>query len=190
MVVVGSMRPPGTPGYEGDANLLAGVRVAADPASRGKGVLVVLNDEINSARDATKTNTRRLDTFQAPGHGILGVVDPDRVVYYRTPLKRHTKESEFDVAAITALPRVDVVLVYQGAPGDLIRSLVEHGARGIVIAAAGTGAVSGTQGAAIGVPYGTAYYSLFTRAQGRPGESVLVHGASGGVGVAAVELAA
>jgi L-asparaginase len=145
VVVVGSMRNPSTLGYEGGANLLQGIRVAADPASRGKGVLVVLNDEINAARDVTKTDALRLHTFQTRGYGILGVVDSDRVVYYRDVVKRHTGRSEFDVAAVKELPRVDIALVYQGAGGDVIKALVDLGARGIVIASAGAGATSGTQ---------------------------------------------
>ena len=139
------MRNPSTLGYEGAANLLEGFRVAADPASRGKGALVVLNDEINSARDVTKTDALRLQTFQTRTWGLLGVVDSDRVVYYRTITKRHTATSEFDISKVTALPRVDVFLVYQGAPGDLIKAAVDNGARGIVIAGAGAGATSGTQ---------------------------------------------
>lgn len=145
VVVVGSMRNPSTPGYEGIANLLDAYRVAADPASRGKGVLVVLNDEINSAREVTKTDARRLETFQTRGYGVLGVVDPDRVAYYRTVVRRHTKESEFDLRSVQALPRVDIALVYQGASGDVIKAMVDHGARGIVVASAGAGAFSGTQ---------------------------------------------
>lgn len=146
VVVVGSMRNPSTLGYEGAANLLAAFRAAAEPASRGKGVLVVLNDEINSAREVTKTDALRLDTFETRGYGILGVVDSDRVVYYRDLVKRHTAKTEFDVGKLEALPRVDVLLVYQEAPGDLIRAAVDNGARGIVIAGAGAGAISGTQG--------------------------------------------
>ena len=146
VAVVGSMRNPSTLGYEGAANLLEGFRVAADPQSRGKGVLVVLNDEINAAREVTKTDALRLQTFQTRGYGVLGVVDSDRVVYYRDVLKRHTKASEFDVSTIYTLPRVDVVLVYQGASGDIIKAMVDQGAKGIVIAAAGAGATSGTQG--------------------------------------------
>ena len=145
VVVVGSMRNPSTLGYEGPANLLGGFRVAADRHSRGKGVLVVLNDEINAAREATKTDALRLQTFQSRGYGILGVVDTDRVAYYRTVVKRHTSGSEFDTSAVTELPRVDVLLTYQGASGDLIKSAVDHGAKGIVIASAGAGATSGTQ---------------------------------------------
>ena len=146
VAVVGSMRNPSTLGYEGAANLLEGFRVAADPASRRRGVLVVLNDEINAAREVTKTDALRLHTFQTRGYGILGVVDSDRVVYYRGVERRHTAASEFDVFGITELPRVDVLMVYQGAPGDLISAAVDAGAKGIVLATAGAGATSGTQG--------------------------------------------
>lgn len=149
VVVVGSMRNPSTLGYEGAANLLEGFRVAAEPASRGKGVLVVLNDEINSAREVTKTDALRLHTFQSRTYGLLGVVDSDRVVYYRDVVKRHTKDSEFDVSQIDDLPRVDIVMVYQGATGDIIKAMADQGAKGIVIASAGAGALSGTQGEGI-----------------------------------------
>jgi len=145
VVVVGSMRNPSTLGYEGAANLLEAFRVAASPDSRGKGVLVVLNDEINAARDVTKTDALRLNTFQSRGYGVLGVVDSDRVVFYRNVVKRHTAASEFDVSKIQELPRVDIVMVYQGASGDVIKALVDQGAKGIVIASAGAGATSGTQ---------------------------------------------
>ena len=149
VVVVGSMRNPSTLGYEGAANLLEGFRVAADPAAKGRGVMVVLNDEINAAREVTKTDALRLNTFQTRGYGILGVVDSDRVAFYRRVEKRHTAASEFDVETIASLPRVDVVLTYQGASGDLIKAAVDQGAKGIVIASAGAGATSGTQGEGI-----------------------------------------
>ena len=154
VVVVGSMRNPSTTGYEGAANLLEGFRVAASPDARGKGVLVVLNDEINSAREVTKTDALRLQTFQSRTTGVLGVVDPDRVVFYRGVVKRHTAASEFDVATIAELPRVDVLLVYQDAPGDLIKAAVDLGARGLVVAAAGAGATSGTQSDGLGYAIG------------------------------------
>ncbi|MEW6321294.1 MAG: asparaginase [Acidobacteriota bacterium] len=146
VVVVGSMRNPSTLGYEGAANLFEAVRVAADPAARDRGVLVVLNDEINSARDVTKTDALRLQTFRSREHGLLGVVDRDRVVFYRQIVQRHTHRAEFDVSQVAELPRVDVIMVYQGAPGDLIRAAVDAGAKGIVMATAGAGATSGTQG--------------------------------------------
>jgi L-asparaginase len=145
VVIVGAMRNPSTLGYEGAANLLQAFRVAADPASRDKGALVVMNDEINSAREVTKTNAVRLQTFETRGYGILGVVDRDRVVYYRDTLKRHTAASEFDVFAIEELPRVDILMVWQGATADLIEAAANAGARGIVMATAGAGATSGNQ---------------------------------------------
>jgi L-asparaginase len=145
VVVVGSMRNPSTLGYEGAANLLEGVRVAADPQSHDKGALVVLNDEINSARDVQKTDALRLQTFRSREYGALGVVDRDRVVFFRQPLQRHNAKCEFDVSALKDLPRVDIIMVYQDASGDLIKAAVDAGAKGIVIASAGAGATSGTQ---------------------------------------------
>lgn len=145
VVMVGSMRNPSTLGYEGPANLLDGIRVAASPAARDKGALVVLNDEVNSARDATKTDALRLQTFRSPTHGLLGIADNDRVVFFRQILQRHTHRSEFDIDTVTTLPRVDVLLSYQGASGDLIRAAVDAGARGVVMAAVGAGGLTGTQ---------------------------------------------
>jgi L-asparaginase len=145
VVVVGSMRNPSTVGYEGAANLLEGVRVAADRQSRNKGVLVVLNDEINSARNVTKTDALRLHTFRSRELGQLGVVDRDRVVFFNQITQRHNEQVEFDVTKITELPRVDIIMVYQDAPGDLIKAAVDFGAKGLVIAVAGAGATSGTQ---------------------------------------------
>jgi L-asparaginase len=149
VVVVGSMRNPSTLGYEGAANLLDAFRVAAEPSAKGRGVMVVLNDQINAAREVTKTDALRLDTFQSRGYGILGVVDADRVVFYRRVEKKHTAGSEFDVASLAALPRVDVIMTYQDASGDLIKAAVDQGAKGIVLATAGAGATSGTQGEGI-----------------------------------------
>jgi L-asparaginase len=174
VVIVGSMRNPSTLGYEGAANLLEGFRVAADPSARGRGVMVVLNDEINAAREVTKTDALRLHTFQTRGYGLLGVVDSDRVVFYRRVEKRHTARSEFDVSTITALPRVDVILTYQGAPGDLIKAAADQGAKGIVIATAGAGATSGTQGEGISYALGKGVFVVRTaragsgRIAGRP----------------------
>ena len=154
VVVVGSMRNPSTLGYEGAANLLEGFSVAANPSSENHGVMVVLNDEINAAREATKTDALRLNTFQTRGYGLLGVVDSDRVVFYRRVEKKHTVSSEFDISTVTSLPRVDVVLTYQGAPGDIIKAAVDAGAKGIVVAMAGAGATSGTQNEGINYALG------------------------------------
>ncbi len=147
VVVVGSMHAPDAVVFDGAANLVAAVRVAAAAESRGRGTLVVMNEEIHGARDVTKADAQRLDAFASHG-GPLGVVDADRVVYARRAEKRGGAQSEFDVQPVVALPRVDVLLTYQGAPGDLIRAAVDNGAAGIVLATA-AGGTSGTQPEAI-----------------------------------------
>ncbi|MDQ3071070.1 MAG: asparaginase [Acidobacteriota bacterium] len=182
VVVVGSMRNPSTLGYEGAANLLEGFRVAADPAARGRGAMVVLNDEINAAREVTKTDALRLQTFQTRGYGVLGVVDSDRVVFYRRVERRHTAASEFDVFTMTELPRVDVFMTYQGAPGDIIKAAVDSGARGVVLATAGAGATSGTQSEGMqyavskGVPVVSTTRTGSGRIAGGRGQSLFVAG--------------
>ena len=145
VVVVGAMRPPQNLGSDGSANLLQAFRVAAERASRGQGVLVVLNGEIHSAREVTKTDARRLDAFSSRHYGTLGGVDSDRVVFYRRVDHRHTLESEFDVYTISRLPRVDVLLAYQDAPGDMVHASVEAGAKGLVLAGLGAGGASRSQ---------------------------------------------
>jgi L-asparaginase len=166
VVVVGSMRNPSTLGYEGAANLLEAFRVAAEPSAAGRGVMVVLNDEINAAREVTKTDALRLGTFQTRGYGVLGVVDSDRVVFYRKVEKKHTAASEFDVSGVTTLPRVDVIMTYQGASGDLIKAAADQGARGIVLATAGAGATSGTQGDGVQYALGKGVFVVTTTRTG------------------------
>src|SRR5205085_7153872 len=106
------MRPATAISADGPLNLLNAVRTAASPEARGKGVLIVMNDEINGARDATKTNTYRVETFRAPDLGYLGYVDADRVSFYRASTKRHTLKSEFDISKSRALPNVEIVYSY------------------------------------------------------------------------------
>jgi len=167
-VVVGSMRNPSTLGYEGSANLEDAFIVAGDPASKGMGGLVVLNDEINSSREVTKTDSRLLSTFSSRDYGVLGTVF-DRPQYFRKPVRRHTAGSEFNVDKITTMPRVDVILTYQGAPGDLIKAAADNGAKGVVIAGAGVGATSGTQGEGIGYAVGKGVFVVTTTRTGGGG---------------------
>ena len=105
-------------------------------------MLVVLNDEINSARDATKTNTYRVETFRAPELGLLGYVDADRVSFYRASTKRHTVRSEFDVAALANLPQVEILYSYVQPSAALVPTLVAAGVKGIVFAGTGAGGLS------------------------------------------------
>ncbi|MBX7201074.1 MAG: asparaginase [Rhodospirillaceae bacterium] len=142
VVVVGAMRPATAISADGPLNLLNAVRVARSPDAKGKGALIVMNDEINAARDTTKTTTYRVETFRAPELGMLGYVDEDKVAFYRTPVKRHTVNSEFDVRALKTLPTVGVLYSYVEPRPELFQALVKAGDKGIVFAGTGAGALS------------------------------------------------
>jgi L-asparaginase type II len=142
VVVVGAMRPATAISADGPLNLLNAVKTAIAAESRGKGTLIVLNDEINAARDTTKTNTLRVETFRAPELGILGYIDEDRVSFYRATTKRHTAQSEFDVAALTSLPKVTILYSYIEPDASLIQAAIKSGAKGLVFAGTGNGALS------------------------------------------------
>lgn len=142
VVLVGSMRPASAISADGPLNLLNAIRTAVSRDARGKGVLVVLNDEINGARDVTKTNTYRVETFRSAELGLLGYVDADLVTFYRASLKRHTARSEFDVRGLTALPQVDIVYSYVQPSPVVAQALVAAGVRGIVFAGTGAGLLS------------------------------------------------
>lgn len=134
VVVVGAMRPWSAISRDGPLNLYNAVRTAAAPEAIGKGVLVLLDDTIHSARWVTKGNTTRVETFVSREIGPLGYADADKVVFYRTPLTRHTAKSEFDVSSLTNLPSVDVVYGYQEASAEPLKALVAAGAAGVVLA--------------------------------------------------------
>ena len=134
IVMVGSQRPLSGLSSDAPLNLVNAVRTAASPASRGRGVLVVLNDEIQSAREVTKTSTARLQTFRSPDFGVLGHVDGAEVNYYRAATRRHAPDTVFDIRRLDALPRVDIVYAYAGCDGTAVRAFLAAGARGIVSA--------------------------------------------------------
>ena len=149
VVLVGAQRPATALSADGPLNLVNAVRVAASADSRGRGVLVVLNDEINAARDATKTNTYRVETFRAPELGLLGYVDEDKVSFYRTSTRRHTVNSEFDVRAVKTLPSVEILYSYVQPGTELIQAVIKSGVRGIVFAGTGAGTLSSFERAAV-----------------------------------------
>jgi L-asparaginase len=140
VVLVGSMRPASAISADGYLNVVNAVRVAADPNSRGRGCLVVMNDTIFNGRDVTKTSTYRVEAFRSRDLGPLGFADADgKVVYYHSPARKHTVETEFDLRSVQSLPRVDIVLSYVGADATMIEAAVKAGAKGIVSAATGAG---------------------------------------------------
>ena len=134
VVVVGAQRPASAESSDAALNLYNAVRVAAAPESRGMGALVLLNDEIQSAREVTKTSTLRLQTFRTPDFGVLGQADGDEIRYYRQPLRARMPETEFDISGRRELPRVDISYSYGGVDGTAVRAFVEAGAKGIVAA--------------------------------------------------------
>jgi L-asparaginase len=143
VVLVGAQRPATALSADGPLNLVNGVRAAIAPESRGKGVLVVMNDEINGARDVTKSNTYRVETFRSGELGFLGYVDQDKVVYYRASTRRHTTRSEFDISRVRDLPRVEILYAYADAGNPLLaQALRQAGVKGIVIAGTGAGGMS------------------------------------------------
>ncbi len=139
VVVVGSMRPSSAISADGYLNLVNAIKVAADPSSKGRGCMLVMNDTIFNGRDVTKNATYRVEAFQSRDLGPLGFADGDgKIVYYHQPVRKHTTATEFDVRNLQSLPRVDMVLSYVGADGTMIEAAANAGAKGIV--SAGTGA--------------------------------------------------
>ena len=140
VVITGAMRPPTAVGTDAELNLLDAIRLAASPEAAGRGVLTVLNNEIQSARDVTKSNAFRVDTFDSRDFGLLGYVDSDaRVLFYRRVTRAHTTGTPFDVRGRKDLPRVDIVHAYAGADGLLVDALTERRPAGMVLVGFGGG---------------------------------------------------
>jgi L-asparaginase len=133
------MRPSTALGADGPLNLSTAVAVAADPDARGRGVLLVINDDVHGARGVTKSNTTDVQTFRSPERGLIGTTLFGSNRFYRKPDKRHTADSEFTIAEVDALPRVEIVYAHAGMNGDLIDAAVASGAKGIVVAGTGNG---------------------------------------------------
>ncbi|HEY9228516.1 MAG TPA: asparaginase, partial [Gemmatimonadaceae bacterium] len=145
IVVTGAMRPSDGIGIDGPANLYNAVRVAGASSARERGAMILLNDEIFAARDATKSNAVRPDAFSAPYRGDLGLAEPEGIVFHRPPSRRGV----FDLANLRDLPRVDVSYSYAGADGTDIDAFVAAGAKGIVVAATGRGSMTPAQRQAV-----------------------------------------
>jgi L-asparaginase len=113
------------------------VRIAVDQASTGMGAMLVMNNQINAAREVTKTHTSSVETFKSGDYGFLGEVDFDRVVFDRAPRRRQHVPIKVDT-----MPAVEIVAMYGGADGSLIQAAVDHGAKGLIIEALGLGDVN------------------------------------------------
>ena len=139
VIMVGAQRAPTYFDTDGPRNLLNAVRVAVSEEAIGMGTLVVMNGQINAARDVTKTNTLDVETFRTLDFGALGVADIDAVRFYRAPLRRQT----IPLREGDQLGRVEIVTEYAGSDGRLIQLLLEDGQlNGLVIEGVGLGHVS------------------------------------------------
>ncbi|HDA6829176.1 TPA: asparaginase [Staphylococcus aureus] len=133
VVITGAMRSSNEIGSDGLYNYISAIRVASDEKARHKGVMVVFNDEIHTARNVTKTHTSNTNTFQSPNHGPLGVLTKDRVQFHHMPYSQQALENVNDKL------NVPLVKAYMGMPGDIFSFYSREGIDGMVIEALGQG---------------------------------------------------
>src|SRR6266542_3837656 len=142
VVIVGAMRPSTAISADGPINLYNAVTLAGSQDAVGKGVLVVLNDQINGARDVTKTNTANTDTFRNWEFGFMGYMQDNAPHFYRVSTRKHTADTEFDVSKLDALPQVDIVYGYANMNRVAVDAFVAAGAKAIVHAGVGDGSLA------------------------------------------------
>lgn len=145
LVVTGAMRPPQLAGADGPANLLASVRVACSGRARGRGVLVVLNDEIHAASRVRKMRASGLNAFESPSFGPLGYVDEGTPVFGNAFAR-----AALDLPLLSGEPRVALLETALGDDGELLDLAVGAGFDGVVLAGFGVGHVSSAVAEAIG----------------------------------------
>ncbi|HCY9683941.1 TPA: asparaginase [Staphylococcus aureus] len=138
VVITGAMRSSNEIGSDGLYNYISAIRVASDEKARHKGVMVVFNDEIHTARNVTKTHTSNTNTFQSPNHGPLGVLTKDRVQFHHMPYRQQALENVNDKL------NVPLVKAYMGMPGDIFSFYSREGIDGMVIEALGQGNIPPT----------------------------------------------
>jgi L-asparaginase type II len=147
VIVTGSMRPSDMAGADGPANLMNSARVAASSAALGRGTMVLMDDKLFAARAVTKTNSTRVETFQAPERGPIAITDADGLFFHVPSPNRSS--AQFDISDVQELPRVDIAYAYAGADSAAIDAFVAAGAKGIVVAGVGRGGASASQGRAL-----------------------------------------
>lgn len=143
VVMTASMRPSTALSADGPLNIFNAVALAADPEAKGRGVMIVANDDIHGARGITKTSTTDVQTFMSPERGLIGVSLYGVNRFFRYPYKVHTAKSEFSVEGVESLPRVDVIYITADVSADLIDCAVANGAKALVTAGVGNGNMTG-----------------------------------------------
>jgi L-asparaginase len=142
VVIVGAMRPSTALSADGPINLYNATILAGSEEAAGRGVLVALNDQINGARDVTKTNASNADTFRNWELGVLGYMQDNKPHFYRQTTRRHTVDTEFDVSTLDVLPAVDIVYGYANMNRIPVDAFVAAGDKGLVHAGAGNGSLA------------------------------------------------
>jgi len=133
VVVTGAMRSSNELGADGPLNLVNAVKVVTDRKAEGKGVLVVFNDEIHSAKYVTKTHTSNIATFQSPLYGSIGTISKKGIFFSHGTLSRENYQS--------VIPSKKIGLIKAAADMDdlLINAYLHESFDGIVIEALGQG---------------------------------------------------
>jgi L-asparaginase len=135
IVVIGAMKTSSEPDWDGPINLLDAIRIINNDNSKGMGVLVCLNGEINAASEVTKTHTEDIETFHSLDFGALGFVDKGKVWFNRMPRKLEIIETD------KINSNVDLIKVYAGMDEKFFRFSADNGVEGIVVEAMGVGNV-------------------------------------------------
>lgn len=138
IVVIGAMKTSSEPDWDGPRNLLDAIHIINSPNSKGMGVLVCLNGEINAASEVTKTHTEDIETFHSLDFGALGFVDRGHVIFNRMPRKLETIETE------QINSNVDLIKIYAGMGEKFFKCAADTKAEGVVIEAMGVGNVPPT----------------------------------------------
>ncbi|MFM9926827.1 asparaginase [Variovorax sp. H27-G14] len=141
IVVVGSMRPGTALSADGALNLYDAVNVAGSKDAMGKGVLVTMNDNIDSGRDVSKNVNIKTNAFSSQW-GPLGMIVEGRNYWFRAPVKRHTMNSEFDIDSISALPPVEIAMGYEGVSSVAIDAIAKSGVKALIHGGTGNGSVA------------------------------------------------
>ena len=141
IVMVASMRPGTALSADGALNLFDAVAVAGSKDAMGKGVLLTMNDTIESGRDVSKNINIKTNAFSSQW-GPLGMIVEGKNYWFRAPVKRHTMNSEFDIDTITELPNVGIAMGYEGVEPTAIEALGKSGVKALIHAGTGNGSVA------------------------------------------------
>ncbi len=142
IVLVGAMRPSTAISADGPKNLYNAVALAANPKAKNKGVMIAMNDRIQSARHVSKTHALNVETFKSLNSGDMGYILDGNVFFNYEPMQPHTRKSVFNIANINKLPKVDILYSYANdGSGVAAKALFRNGTQGIVVAGSGAGSI-------------------------------------------------